>query len=104
VFFPAGVTCFLLGYQCEALRIWHGETTTATLLALGRLEKSDDNIRRAELELQENAAGMDDDRIAEERKSLAWVQEEIQKRRRPSDGEPSGGGQEGLGETGIKAS
>ena len=47
-------------------------------MALKRLARTDENVRLAELELQGNQAGMVEDRIAEERKSLEWVLEGIQ--------------------------
>ncbi|KAG4442977.1 hypothetical protein IFR05_001508 [Cadophora sp. M221] len=80
----AGATFFPRWYQCEALRIGEIETK-ATLLALGGLERTDGNMRLAELELQENPARIDEDRIAEERKTLAWVREEMQREGNPSN-------------------
>ena len=55
--------------------------TKATLMALKRLEKTEENVRLAEEELDENRFGFEEDRITEERKSLQWVREEMQKER-----------------------
>ena len=48
-------------------------------MAVKRLPRTEENVRLALLELQENQAGMSRDRLQEEHKSLAWVQEEMQK-------------------------
>ncbi|KAL2064784.1 hypothetical protein VTL71DRAFT_3923 [Oculimacula yallundae] len=74
----AGATFYPYWYRCEVLRVW-GKMTKATLLALGRLERTEENVHLAELELQENPDRLTDDKIAEERKTLAWVREEIER-------------------------
>lgn len=48
-------------------------------MALHRLPKTRENVCLALLELQENNASMDGDRLQEDHKSLAWVQEEMQR-------------------------
>jgi hypothetical protein len=68
----------ITGYQSEILRIGEIETK-ATLLALKRLERTEENVRLAEEELDENKFRFEEDRVTEERKSLQWVQEEMQK-------------------------
>lgn len=77
------LTYTLTGYQCEVLRAW-GIKTKATLLVLGKLERTQENMRLAELELQENPDRLADNEIAEERKTLAWVQEKTEGEGNPS--------------------
>lgn len=51
----------------------------ATLMVLSRLTRTRENASLALVELQENTAGMDTDRLQEEYKSLAFIQEEIER-------------------------
>lgn len=70
----------MTGYQSEFLRLEETATVTkATLLTLRRMERTVENVRLAEEELNENKFGFEEDRITEERKSLQWVREEMQR-------------------------
>lgn len=51
----------------------------ATLLTVRKLERTEENVRLAEEELNENKFGFEENRITEERKSLQWVREEMQR-------------------------
>jgi len=49
-----------------------------TDIAFGKREKTEENIRLAEKELDDNTLDLETGQIVEERKTLQWLKEELQ--------------------------
>ena len=73
-----------VGYQSELKRTW-GEGSQAIAMAFYRIERTEENLRLAEEELDQNPWGFTEDRIAEERKTLEWVRQEMAKERQAQE-------------------
>lgn len=56
----------------------HDCPTVTTDIAFGKREKTEENIRLAEKELDENTLNLEIGQIMEERKTLQWLKEELQ--------------------------
>jgi hypothetical protein len=66
------------GHQCEIARHM-GRPTMATDIAFGNRERTEGNIHLARRELDENRLGLEEGQIAEERKTLQWLKNELRK-------------------------
>jgi len=66
------------GYQSEIRRVW-GVGPKALDMAFYRIPRTMENLRFAEEELDKNTLAFTEDRIAEERKTLEWVRQEMEK-------------------------
>ena len=51
----------------------------ATDIAFGNHEKTEENLRLAEKELDENTLGLEEGQILEESKTLQWLKDELRK-------------------------
>ena len=71
------LTLLAIGYQCEVRRYW-GEITKVTSMAFRKIPRTAENMRLAEIELDQNPFGYTEDQIAEERKTLEWVRQQIE--------------------------
>ncbi|KAF8858140.1 hypothetical protein BDZ45DRAFT_408744 [Acephala macrosclerotiorum] len=72
-----GATFYPHWHECEIIR--HGDSPTMTTdIAFGKREKTEENIRLAEKELDDNTLDLETRQIVEERKTLQWLKEELQ--------------------------
>lgn len=66
------------GYECEVERYARIPTITTNIIFKNR-EMTEENIREAEKELDENTLNLEAAQIVEERKSLQWLKDEMRR-------------------------
>ena len=51
--------------------------TMTTNIAFGKISKTEENLRLAEQQLDQNTLGLEEGQIVEERKTLQWLKDDL---------------------------